>query len=74
MMTDKKRVRRERLTKRVRRHVSRLQEITLDLTPEQYVMCEKAAKRCGMSVSEWLVFTLSDRLGLALRGKVVCCG
>lgn len=40
-----------------------MQTLTIKLTPETYVMCEKAANRCGMSVTEWLVFLLSDRVG-----------
>lgn len=40
-----------------------MQTLTIKLTPETYVMCEKAAKRCGMSVTEWLAFLLADRVG-----------
>ena len=43
-----------------------MKTIKIQLTPETYVMCEKAAKRIGVSVAEWLTFLLSEKVGHTL--------
>lgn len=40
-----------------------MKTITVELSPETYVRCEKAAKRQGVSVAEWLIFLLADKVG-----------
>ncbi len=40
-----------------------MKTITIQLSPETYVLCEKAAKLRGISVRDWLLFLLADRVG-----------
>ena len=40
-----------------------MKTIIIQLSPETYVRCEKAAKRKGLSVEQWLSFLLADRVG-----------
>lgn len=40
-----------------------MKTFTVELNPETYVLCEKAAKRLGMTVDQWLVFLLTDKVG-----------
>jgi len=40
-----------------------MKSIIVKLSPETYVLCEKAAKRRGMTVADWLVFLLTDGVG-----------
>lgn len=43
-----------------------MKTIKIQLTPETYVMCEKAAKRVGVSVAEWVAFLLAEKVGHTL--------
>ncbi len=40
-----------------------METISIELTPEDFVRCEKAARRRGISVAEWLAFLLAERVG-----------
>ena len=40
-----------------------MKTVKIELAVEDYVLCEKVAKRHGFSVAEWLTFLLGEKVG-----------
>ena len=40
-----------------------MSSIIIELDPETYVLCEKAAAACGKTTAEWLSFLLTEGVG-----------
>ena len=40
-----------------------MKPILIELDPETFVLCEKAAAACGKTAAEWLSFLISEKVG-----------